>query len=446
MKLSAYLGLTLLSLLPMSLRAQSAAPFRIVTLDPGHFHASLVQKFMYEGVDPVVHLYAPPGDDVAEHLKRIERFNTRAENPTRWQQRNTLAPDFLEKMIAEKAGNIAVISGNNTRKTDYIARAIDADFNVLADKPMVRVPADLPRLEQAFKTAAAKKVLLYDIMTERYEITTALQRELSLMPDLFGMLVPGTPQEPAITKESVHHFAKIVAGEALKRPQWFFDVRQEGEGIVDVMTHLVDLVQWEAFPEKILSRQDVQVSSARRWATSLTAAQFKQVTGAATFPDYLRQDVKEGVLQVFSNGEINYQLRGIHAKVSVTWNFEAPAGTGDTHYSIMRGTKAHLVIRQGAPQQFKPVLYIEKAEANAAEAAIAALQTKYPGIGLQREAEGWRVTIPAKYDVGHEAHFGQVTENFLRYLRAGQLPAWEEPNMIVKYATIMQAYELSHAR
>ena len=47
---------------------------------------------------------------------------------------------------------------------------------------------------------------------------------------------------------SVHHFSKIVAGAPLKRPQWFFDVRQQGEGIVDVTTHLVDLVQWEAFP------------------------------------------------------------------------------------------------------------------------------------------------------------------------------------------------------
>lgn len=55
----------------------------------------------------------------------------------------------------------------------------------------------------------------------------------------------------------------------------------------------------------------------------------------------------------------------------------------------------------------------------------------------------WRVTVPEKYDVGHEAHFAQVTENYLRYLRAGRLPDWEMPNMITKYATIMQAYELS---
>ncbi len=438
-----------------SLRAQPAAVgarFRIVTLDPGHFHASLVQKFMYAGVDPVVHVYAPPGDDVTEHLARIARFNTRADSPTHWREQVYTGTDFLEKMLAEKAGNVVVISGNNARKTDYIVRAIDAGLNVLADKPMVRTPPDLARLKEAFAVAAAKHVLLYDIMTERSEITTVLQRELSRQPALFGELLPGTPTDPAITKESVHHFSKIVAGAPLKRPQWFFDVRQEGEGIVDVMTHLVDLVQWEAFPEKTLSPSDVTVLGAQRTATAITRAQFKTVTGADDFPAFLRDDVRDGALQVYSNGEISYRLRGVHAHVSVKWNFEAPAGTGDTHYSVMRGTRARLIIRQGAEQKFKPVLSIEpgdRAERPVAEpivvAAMAALQEKYPGVGSRREGSGWVVTVPEKYDIGHEAHFGQVTERYLSYLRDGRLPAWEVPNMITKYSTIMRAYEMTHA-
>ena len=73
-----------------------------------------------------------------------------------------------------------------------------------------------------------------------------------MQPELFGTLVKGTTDDPAISKVSVHHFSKIVSGAPLKRPQWFFDVRQQGEGIVDVTTHLVDLVQWEAFPEQTL--------------------------------------------------------------------------------------------------------------------------------------------------------------------------------------------------
>jgi hypothetical protein len=33
-----------------------------------------------------------------------------------------------------------------------------------------------------------------------------------------------------------------------------------------------------------------------------------------------------------------------------------------------------------------------------------------------------RLTVPGKYDVGHEAHFARVTQNYLRYLRADRLP------------------------
>ncbi len=49
----------------------------LITLDPGHFHAALVQKFMLPDVSPDVRVFAPAGDDVAQHLKRIEA-STRA--------------------------------------------------------------------------------------------------------------------------------------------------------------------------------------------------------------------------------------------------------------------------------------------------------------------------------------------------------------------------------
>lgn len=57
-------------------------PVRLMTLDPGHLHAALVQKFMYPQVNPVVHVCSPGGPDLEGHLKRIDGFNTRSENPT----------------------------------------------------------------------------------------------------------------------------------------------------------------------------------------------------------------------------------------------------------------------------------------------------------------------------------------------------------------------------
>jgi predicted dehydrogenase len=440
-------------LVTLALNANAAGvtgPVRIVTLDPGHFHAALVQKFMYEGVDPLVHVYAPPGDDVIEHMKRIEAFNTRKDQPTRWRTELYTGPDYLERMLQEKRGNVVVISGNNAHKSQYILRSIQAGQNVLADKPMAITPGDLKNLKQAFALAEQRGTLLYDIMTERFEITSLLQRELSQRPELFGTLLKGTPADPAIRKESVHHFSKMVAGNALKRPQWFFDSRQQGEGLVDVTTHLVDLVQWQAFPEQALQPEEAKVLSARRSPTPLTLEQFRKVTGAQAFPDYLQSAVQNGVLNVSSNGEFTYRLRDVHALVSVRWDFEAPAGAGDTHSSVMRGSKASLTIQQGAAQQYKPVLYIERAAGvsetaheAAVKSAIASLQAQYPGVGVQLDGKRWAVTVPERYNVGHEAHFAQVTEHFLKYLRSGKLPAWEVPNMLTKYSTLMQAYELS---
>jgi len=423
---------------------------KLITLDPGHFHAALVQKSMYPGVDATVYVYAPPGPDVQLHLERVKAYNQRSENPTTWKEELFTGPDFLEKMLQERKGNVVVMAGNNLKKTEYIAKAIDAGYHVLADKPMA---IDLPNFEllkKAFAAAEKKRVLLYDIMTERYEITTILQRELSFLPEVFGQLEKGSPDNPAVTKESVHHFYKYVSGSVLTRPPWFMDVTQEGEGIVDVTTHLVDLIQWECFPEqKIDYEKDVKLLTARRWTTDITKSQFNALTKLNGFPDYLKKNiVSDSVLKVYSNGEINYTLKDIHAKVSVIWAYKAPDGTGDTHYSIMRGTKANLVIRQGAEQNYKPVLYIEPVQSPTGYEAVLqeqlkTIQAKFPGVELKKLAQGWEVSIPEKYKEGHEAHFARVTEKFLQYLKEGKLPEWEVPNMISKYYTTTQALELA---
>lgn len=434
----------------------------LITVDPGHFHAALVQKFMLPGVDPAVQVFAPASDDLDQHLKRVESFNSRAENPTHWTEKVYAGDDYLRQALqaiggnksdtasAERGARVVVLSGNNARKSEYITAFIDAGVNVLADKPMVIRPQELPALEAAFAKARENKVLLYDIMTERFEITTILQRELSMQKDLFGTLEPGTPDNPSVSKISVHNFSKVVAGAQLKRPQWFFDPEQQGAGIVDVTTHLVDLVQWEAFPGVVLKPTDAKVLAARRWPTRLTLEQFSRLTGATAFPDYLSKYVAGGVLLAPANGEFTYKLKGVHAKVSVTWDFEAPAGAGDTHFSVMRGTRAALTIKQGKDQAYKPVLYVARAAAvpaadheKALRAAVTRIAKKYPGIDLRADGEHFIVTVPEKYHVGHEAHFTQVTENFLEYLRAGKLPEWEVPNMLTKYATIMQAYGLT---
>jgi hypothetical protein len=112
---------------------------------------------------------------------------------------------------------------------------------------------------------------------------------------------------------------------------------------------------------------------------------------------------------------------------------------------MMRGTKADLLIHQTAATAFKPALYVERASEAAVRTAVAALQANHPGVGFRREHDAWRIVIPEKYEIGHEAHFAQVMESFLRYLRIGRLPEWETAAMLTKYATTMSAFELSRA-
>jgi len=425
---------------------------KLITVDPGHFHAALVQKTMYPQVSPEVHVYAPPGPDYLQHIDRIKAYNARPLNPTNWNEIVYTGPDFFEKMLSDKSGNVVVLSGNNRKKTEYITKSINAGLNVLADKPMIISPEDFPALEAAFKTAGEKGVLLYDIMTERYEVTTILQKLLSQNINIFGTLTTGSKEEPAVTKISVHHFSKVVSGSQVLRPAWYFDIQQQGEGIVDVTTHLVDLLQWECFPEQILNPSDIRMINAKRWPTLISREEFKGVTGLDDFPGYLDKDTKDGKLNVFANGEMVYQIKGIFAKVSVEWKYQAPSGGGDTHYSVMHGTKCDLIIKQSDEENFLPTLYVKnikglKMNEFTSELREAVKTLPYDSLQIETvNTSTFKIIVPEKYRVSHEEHFGQVTTKFLEYLKAGKLPEWEVPGMITKYYTTTSALKMAKGR
>ena len=179
----------------------------------------------------------------------------------------------------------------------------------------------------------------------------------------------------------------------------------------------------------------------------MTTSNFKLITKLDSIPGYLKKNLSDTMLAIYSNGEIDYKLRDIHAKVVVQWNYTNEAG-GDTHYSIMRGTKANLVIRQGKDENFKPVLYIDPIKNDTAfqkivEEGFKKISAKFPGVELYKTAKGWSVKLPEKLAEGHESHFARVTSNFLDYLKNKNMPAWEVPNMLAKYYTTTKALEVS---
>ena len=422
---------------------------------PAHFHAALVQKDMYPQVSQRVSVYAPLSPELLDYLNRVSLFNLRADNPTTWELDIHTGPKFFERMLGERPGNVVVFAGRNREKIGRIVQSLNAGYNVLADKPWIIASTDLPRLASALDLAERNGLVGYDIMTERYEITSILQKELVNAPDVFGQLEPGSATEPAVTARSIHHLMKVVAEVPLRRPAWFFDIEESGEGIADVGTHVVDLVQWTAFPaEQVDYRADIQMLGARRWPTIINRTQFTQVTGETDFPAHLAKWVKGGQLEYYCNNSVHYTVRGAHVQLDILWNWEAPEGGGDIYEAAFRGTLARAEIRQGKQEKFRPELYVRpntvamrRSVFAAVRKKLDALQKEWPGVDMTVEGGQAHVVIPEKYRVGHEAHFAQVTRAFLGYLNDPKsLPAWEKSNMLVKYYICTNGVELSRGR
>jgi len=294
-------------------------------------------------------------------------------------------------------------------------------------------------------------VAVYDIMTERHEISTLLQRELVTDERVFGKLTAGTLQQPAITAESVHHIMKLVAGVPIKRPAAFFDPNEYGEGLSDVGTHVVDLVQWTAFPKEDLDyKRDIAVLEGKHWPVMVSKAEYQKVTGSDEFPASVAKHVKDGTLAHYCNNRVVYSLRGIHVQLDILWKWEAAPGMADSYVAVFRGDKSRVDLRKGKEENFVPEVYVvpnsagQKAEVFAAlKQKIASLQERWPGVGVEEGVSEARIVIPPRYRVGHEAHFAEVTNQFFTYMKSPQsVPPTEKAGMLAKYYVSTRGVEL----
>ncbi len=432
----------------------SAGEVKLIVLAPGHFHADLLQKSAMSQVCDSVYVYAASPEDAGlkQYLSAIESFNTRTDNPTAWQTVVYTGDDFLHNMITQKKGNVVVLAGNNKEKTEYILKAVDAGLNVLSDKPMAINRKDFLLLEEAYKEAESKGVQLYDMMTERYDMLNIIEKELINDPDLFGELQQGTPGDPAVYMESVHHFYKEVSGTPLIRPAWYYDVEQQGEGIADVTTHLIDLLFWKCFPgQSIDYTRDIGNISSTHWATEITLPQFAKSTGESAFPDYLQKYIDNAVLKVFTNGILQFDVKNRNIGLKVIWNYQAPEGSGDTFMSVVKGTKSILKTVQGKEQGFVKQLYVQrpnelkkKVFEDYLEKSISRLQATYPFLSYSETnlAGTYLIHIPVANREGHEWHFTYVAKRFFQYLVDQNMPEWEKLNALAKYYITTKAVEL----
>jgi hypothetical protein len=420
----------------------------LVVVDPGHFHATLVQQQMYPGLSPLVRVHAPLGPDLIDYLSRIARYNRRPDAATEWRLDVHAGPDFLDRMRDEPPGGVAIFSGRNRDKIERIVAALEAGLHVLADKPAVIEPADLLRLETALALASDRHLVLADMMTGRHNTLLGLLQALRSDPEVFGEPVPGTVDQPGALLGGTHYLHKLVAGLPNPRPGWYFDVTEQGEGLADTAVHLVDRVHETLFPEQPLDWQrDIDILAASRWPTSVSLAQFRELTGEGAWPEDLAPWLHDDVLEYFCNGRVDYRVRGIHVRLEVRWDWQADQGD-DTHHALYRGKNCRLAVRQGPAERFRQELYVlpDSDIGAALQRRIAALQPSYPGIAVEVVGSEWRIAMPDKLRIGHDAAFAAFTRRFLAYVAdPASLPVRERPNLLAKYRVTTGAVALSRA-
>jgi predicted dehydrogenase len=413
--------------------------------EPAHFHAALTLRNENPRVATEVHLYARPGAGRTGFLDLVDAFNARETNPTRWRVRVHQADDPLDRLIEDRNGDIVVLAGRNSEKLAIIARLHASGFNVLADKPWLTSSAALPDLHRVTEASP----LAMDIMTERHDVLARLRRRVVSTPQLFGDFARDS-ERPAIEIASVHHLYKVVNGQPLRRPWWYYDVAIQGDGLVDIQSHLTDQVQWMVMGDEPGEfARDIELHAARRWTTPVSLALYRESTGQAEFPEALHAFISDGVLALPCNAEIDYSIKGVRVRQRAEWGQREPSGSGDLHPCVIRGTRCKLLVRHGPETGYTAELHLEPVAGTDVEAAledaIAEWQSDLPGLGMRPADKGFKFTIPDALHSTHESHFAMVLENFLDYVDKGHWPVWLTRGIRTRYELLARSRELALA-
>jgi len=437
----------------MTLFSAEPEQLRLIEVDPGHSHLSGLHNNMIPGVSEVVHIYSPLSAELTAHLAAIARDNARPENPTRWSVRLFAGPGYLAEMQRESPGGIVALSGRNRANIRYIETALRAGQHVFADKPWIIDSEALPKLEAALKLAHENRLITYDWMTLREDAAYRLVRDLVRQEPVFGAPVPGSLEKPSVQLENLHALLKYSNGVPQKRPASFLDVRQQGEGMADVGTHLADLAQWTLFPgQQISYRSDIHVLQATHSALALTLEQFTRLTGEPAWPEYLRKTVVDGKLTDYTNGSCIYTLRGVHVSLKVRLQFEAPAGELDSYFASYLGTRSLVELRAGPKEHFIPEIYLTPAVSEPAAAwegslrlAVSQMQKDYPGLSCEAVGHSFHVLLP-KADRGGDG-LQKIFKEFAGFVRdPSTFPEFENANLLAKYYVTTTAVALANAR
>ena len=412
----------------------------LLFLDPGHFHAALTLRVPQARVADQVFVYAREGAELRDFLALVERFNRRSEHPTRWRPVVTTCDDPLERLVDERRGDVVVLAGKNGGKARTIRRLHESGFHVLADKPWLVEPADLEHV----RVSLAGWPLAAEIMTGRHDLTAKLVKRLVGAPALFGDF---RGDGAAIEQESEHCLEKLVDGAPLRRPWWFFDVRVQGSGPVDIPTHVVDQAQWLVDGDTATPA----LLAARAWSTRVPVEAFRRITGEEGFPRELQPFVDGDALSYRCNAELVYRIGRVTASAATRWNLSPSPGGGDASHNVVHGTRADIHLEQSARTGHRRRVFVEP-RADAAEVVralrdtIATWQPELPGVEVvPTGSDTYEVSVPPSLDGGHETHFPRVLDEFLRIVDDHRWPTALAERTLAKYALLAEAAAKTNA-
>ncbi|MDP6517525.1 MAG: putative oxidoreductase C-terminal domain-containing protein [Alphaproteobacteria bacterium] len=417
------------------------APHCLMVVNPGHFHAALCLRARHSRLSDDVYVYAEDGPELAAFIEIIEAYNRRGERPSEWRLHIYRGNDYLDRLVVERPGDIAVIAGRNNDKMAAIKRMLSAGIHVLADKPLVIDRAALPQLSQSL----AEPPLMMEIMTGRRETANRIAAALVERTDVFGSFDAASGR-PAIEMTSTHHLWKLVNARPLIRPPWFFDVGIQGEGITDISTHLIDIAQWMIGD----GTDEMELISARQWPTEIPLALFTEITGLDEFPRQLDAQINAGGLPYLCNGAFSCRIQGIAVSAEVLWAPRIPDGGGDSHRYRMGGTRGSVIVDHGSATEFESVVVVTPVADGptfraALTDAVEDLQDEFPGLSVAANGDGYVIDIPKPLRTTHEQHFAEVLDRFLNCVDSGQWPSHWETDVAKKYELLIAAKELSHA-
>src|SRR5204862_25655 len=160
--------------------------------------------------------------------------------------------------------------------------------------------------------------------------------------------------------------------------------------------------------------------------------------------DDLRHTLSGGPLAVETNAGRLLRLGAVTAALAARWDLSGPSGGGDTHRSVIRGTRAEIRVDQGAATDYRRrLLVVPRGEATQIRAALgralAKWQDEFPGLAVSEAGSGWEISAPPALASGHESHFPLVLADFLALVEGGRWPPGLAADTLAKYTLLAHA-------